>query len=78
MDDALKGNFYSSSGLEGWMLCPMSSGLTDATWFQVVAQVMTVGPLRLVGFALRRHFARIVAKCKRERDEKENGGSISS
>ncbi len=68
MDDALRGNFYSSPGLDGWMLTNLCAGMTDASACALAVQVLLMGPLRMVGFAYRKYFGHVVGKCKRRKE----------
>jgi len=65
--DAKRGRFFSSPGLDGWMLTNLCSGMADGSWPGVAVQFWLMGLLRLVGFTYRSHFHGIVQKCHQKK-----------
>ncbi|XP_058450653.1 3-ketodihydrosphingosine reductase [Malaya genurostris] len=70
--DALKGSFFSVSGLESWILSTLCVGM--APWkgpILCVLQFYLLGPLRLVGLLIQWNFHRIIRNCAKEKEKAE-------
>ncbi|XP_048756540.1 3-ketodihydrosphingosine reductase-like isoform X2 [Ostrea edulis] len=69
--DAMNGKFLSYVGMDGWLLCTLSSGMSPATSVvDLLQQIFTMGICRFVCQFYLFHFDRIIGKCKREKDSK--------
>ncbi|TRY63926.1 hypothetical protein TCAL_14295 [Tigriopus californicus] len=71
LSDALRGRFYSSPGVDGWMLTNVCVGMTHSSLFQVLVQGILLGPLRVVGWAYRQYFYAIIRKCRAKRNSEK-------
>jgi 3-dehydrosphinganine reductase len=71
LNDSLWGHFYSSPGLDGWMLSTLCAGMTRSSVSRLLVQVCLMPVLRVVGFGYRCHFDSIVKECKRKRDQEK-------
>lgn len=71
LSDALRGRFYSSPGLDGWMLTNVCAGMTHGSLFEVLVQGLLLGPLRIVGWAYRQYFYAIIRKCRAKRNSEK-------
>ncbi|XP_058058723.1 3-ketodihydrosphingosine reductase [Anopheles bellator] len=70
VQDALKGSFFSISGLESWVLSILCVGM--APWkgpLLCFAQCYLLGPLRLLGLGLQWNFQRIIKNCAKRREQ---------
>lgn len=69
--DAVNGKFLSYVGMDGWLLCNLSSGMSPATSIlDLLQQIFTMGLFRFVCQFYLLHFDRIIKKCKEEKDAK--------
>ncbi|XP_043505635.1 3-ketodihydrosphingosine reductase [Polistes fuscatus] len=67
--DALNGKFFSTVGIEGFMLCTISCGMSPFTISELLAQVTLMGFLRLISVFYIISFQRIILKCMKTRDK---------
>jgi 3-dehydrosphinganine reductase len=69
MEDTLAGNFYSSVGSEGFLLCNLCAGMSPVcSVLDLAIQVTLMGLMRLVGVFYLISFNRIVRGCMKKRD----------
>ena len=68
LSDTLSGKFYSSPGMDGWMLTSVCAGMTNAGCGQILTQLLLNGVLRAVGWGYRQSFYGLIASCKAKRD----------
>ncbi|RZF40902.1 hypothetical protein LSTR_LSTR015058 [Laodelphax striatellus] len=69
LDDAIMGKFFSTVGLEGSILTTTCAGMSPVgSFFELMWQILLMGPLRLVSACYLYSFGRIVEKCMRKRD----------
>jgi 3-dehydrosphinganine reductase len=69
-DDALKGNFFSILGLEGWMVSILCCGMSP--WKNPILgflQCYTMGPLRFISFFIQWNFGRLVRKHYKPKEQ---------
>lgn len=70
IDDALSGNFFSILGLESWILSILCCGMSP--WKNPLLgmlQFYTMGPLRMISFAIQWNFARIAKKYQKSKSD---------
>ncbi|KAK3764199.1 hypothetical protein RRG08_044126 [Elysia crispata] len=69
LDDTVRGRFFSSVGLDGWMLSNLTCGFSPSTsLMEAVQQVLFMGSFRIVSIFYLNHFDKIVKECKLRRD----------
>nr|XP_022340284.1 3-ketodihydrosphingosine reductase-like [Crassostrea virginica] len=69
--DTVNGKFLSYVGMDGWLLCNLSSGMSPATSItDLLQQIFTMGLFRFICQFYLFHFDRIIKKCKEEKDTK--------
>jgi len=68
LNDALAGKFYSSPGLDGFMLTNLNAAATSASFPAVVLQTLLAGPMRLTAWIIQSYFQYVVYSCKKNRD----------
>lgn len=71
MDAALRREFYSSPGLDGWMLSNLCAGMTDSSVRSVVVQFFLLGVMRVIAWCYRKSFNSIVKKCKVQKNKEK-------
>ncbi|KAL0118463.1 hypothetical protein PUN28_009255 [Cardiocondyla obscurior] len=65
LEDALARKFFSTVGLEGFIMTTLCAGMSPVDLFcQLFVQVLLMGPLRLVGAVYLFFFQRVIAKYK--------------
>ncbi|XP_026673084.1 3-ketodihydrosphingosine reductase [Ceratina calcarata] len=68
--DALAGKFFSTVGLEGFLLTVVCAGMSPFnSIFEVLAQSMLMGIFRLINACCLVHFQRIIQTCMKTRDK---------
>ncbi|XP_011310817.1 3-ketodihydrosphingosine reductase [Fopius arisanus] len=68
-EDALAGKFFSTSGIDGFMLTTLCCGMSPVSSFaQLVLEVLLMGPFRLVSACYLASFDRIIKSCMKTRD----------
>uniref|UniRef100_A0A8D9AIV3 3-dehydrosphinganine reductase n=1 Tax=Cacopsylla melanoneura TaxID=428564 RepID=A0A8D9AIV3_9HEMI len=66
LEDALRGNYFSTLGLESFMLTTLSAGMSPIVNIQdTLIQAFLMGPLRIVAIYLHFTFDNIVKKCRK-------------
>nr|XP_039259981.1 3-ketodihydrosphingosine reductase-like [Styela clava] len=71
--DAIKGEFLSTIGLEGFLLGQITSGMSPCnSTLSALIQGTLLGLFRIVGLAFIRNFDSIVEKCARKQEIEEN------
>jgi hypothetical protein len=67
INDALAGKFYSSPGMDGFILTNLNAGMTDASLVALFTQVFLAGPFRLIAWCIQNYFKYIVYQCKKKK-----------
>ncbi|XP_063983057.1 3-ketodihydrosphingosine reductase [Diachasmimorpha longicaudata] len=69
-EDALSGKFFSTSGIDGFMLTMLCSGMSPVSSFtQLVLEALLMGPFRLVGACYLASFDKIIKDYMKRRDQ---------
>ncbi|RUS90415.1 hypothetical protein EGW08_001820 [Elysia chlorotica] len=69
LDDTVRGRFFSSIGLDGWMLANVTCGFSPSTSvMEVMQQSLTMGLFRIVSIFYLYHFDKTVKECKLRRN----------
>ncbi|KAF2880852.1 hypothetical protein ILUMI_25321 [Ignelater luminosus] len=64
IEDALRGSFFSTVGCESYFTALLCVGMTRCTSLgELIAQVVLMGPLRVVGCIFLEYFYAIIRKC---------------
>ncbi|EDV92826.1 3-ketodihydrosphingosine reductase [Drosophila grimshawi] len=67
LKDALKGNFISIVGAQSWLITMLGGALMPWDgFFTNLLHATIIGPVRLLGYGLHKHFNGIIRKCARE------------
>ncbi|VVC26825.1 Hypothetical protein CINCED_3A011929 [Cinara cedri] len=69
LQDALDGHFFSTVGLEGYLMTVSCAGMAPyTTYLELICQVFCTGILRLVSVYYLSMFDKIIKNCKLDRD----------
>ncbi|XP_015126637.1 3-ketodihydrosphingosine reductase [Diachasma alloeum] len=70
LEDALSGKFFSTSGIDGFLLTTLCSGMSPVSSFaQLALEALLMGPFRLVAACYLASFDRIIKSCMKNRDQ---------
>ncbi|XP_017776150.1 PREDICTED: 3-ketodihydrosphingosine reductase [Nicrophorus vespilloides] len=67
--DSLKGRFFSTIGMESWILTTLCVGMSPFTYvFDLILEALLLSPLRLISAYYLRSFQKTVTKCSRKNE----------